>query len=98
MPAAHRETDICTGHGCFPPRPNAIQSTNVAVNSLFWHRQSDAWQTHTCVVFPFPSHASTLASGSPNVYVNSLQAARIGDPVACGSKCATGSPNVFANG
>ncbi|WP_184049032.1 PAAR domain-containing protein [Roseospira visakhapatnamensis] len=41
-------------------------------------------------------HDSILASGSPTVYVNSLQISRIGDPVACGSSVMTGSPDVFA--
>ncbi len=95
MPSAHRQNDICTGHGCYPPRPNSSWSGNVIVNNLGWHRKSDSWQVHCC---PPPCHGSNLAAGSPNVYVNNLQAGRIGDPVACGSACATGSGNVFANG
>jgi len=95
MPAVHRLGDIGTGHGCYPSRPNIQASPNVYVNSISVHRQGDAWATHCCG----PScHASVLAAGSSTVYINSLQCARIGDPVACGSACATGSPNVFAGG
>lgn len=95
MPAVVRLGDTCTGHGCFPSRPNDQGSPNVFVNSIPAHRQSDHWVTHCC---PPPCHDSNLAAGSPNVFVNNLQVGRIGDPVACGSACATGSPNVFANG
>ncbi|GHV35150.1 hypothetical protein FACS1894187_07250 [Synergistales bacterium] len=93
MPPVHRLGDIDTGHGCWPPRPNVQGSPNVTVNSLSWHRQTDAWAPHTCPPIP-ETHASVLAFGSPTVTVNGLQAGRIGDPVACGSVAATGSPNV----
>ncbi len=45
-------------------------------------------------------HCSPMvrAEGSPNVFVNTLKMARKGDPVCCGSACATHSPDVFANG
>ena len=33
----------------------------------------------------------------PHVFVNGMEIARIGDPVACGSAVATGSGDVFAN-
>lgn len=92
MPAAHRLGDLDTGHGCWPPRPNDQASPNVFTNGIANHRQTDHWSTHCC---PPPCHDSNLAAGSPTVYINGLQAARIGDPVACGSACATGSPDVF---
>jgi uncharacterized Zn-binding protein involved in type VI secretion len=95
MPAVTRLGDKCTGHGCFPPRPNTAASENVFVNNIAVHRQNDAWDTHCCG----PSfHDSVLASGSGTVFVNNLQIARIGDPVACGSAIAAGSGNVFAGG
>lgn len=94
MPAAHRHTDTCTGHGCFPSRANVQGSPNVLVNNLGSHRVGDAWASHCCVV----CHDSTQASGSPNVFVNGVPHARVGDSVACGSSNATGSTNVFING
>ena len=97
MPPAVRQLDVCTGHGCWPSRPNKTWSNNVYINDLGAHRTTDAWEVHCCVIFPFPCHSSVMGPGSPNVYVNDLQQARIGDPVACGSFCAAGSPNVHVN-
>ena len=96
MPAAHRHTDICTGHGCWPPRSNATASGDVFVNNLGSHRVGDGWNPHTCRAIP-ETHSSSQATGSPNVFVNNKAHARIGDSVACGSSNATGSPNVFIN-
>ena len=95
MPPAHRKGDICTGHGCFPPRPSAQGSPNVFTNNIPQHRLTDAWSAHCCGP---PCHGSVLCAGSPNVFANTLAVARKGDPVCCGSACATHSPNVFANG
>ncbi len=95
MPAVHRLGDVCTGHGCFGSRPNNQASPNVFINGIPAHRQGDSWSSHCCGP---PCHGSTLAAGSSTVFVNSLQLARIGDPVACGSACASGSGNVFAGG
>ena len=48
MPASHRHKDICTGHSCFPPRPNSGASGNVYVNGKGVHRVGDGWQLHKC--------------------------------------------------
>lgn len=95
MPNVTRIGDVCTGHGCFPPRPNVGGSPNVFVNNIAVHRRSDPWAPHCCG----PScHASALASGSGTVFANFLDVCRIGDPVACGSASAQGSTNVYAGG
>lgn len=93
MPAAHRHRDLCTGHACWPPRPNAQASPDVYVNDLGSHRLSDNWEAHCCL----GCHGGNLQAGSPNVFVNDLEKGRIGDPVDCGSYCMTGSPDVFVN-
>lgn len=95
MPAAHRYRDVCTGHGCWPPRPNAQASPDVFLNGLGAHRVGDAWEVHCCGP---ACHGSVQAAGSPTVFVNGRALARVGDAVACGSACATGSPDVFVNG
>ncbi|MBA94849.1 MAG: PaaR repeat-containing protein [Rickettsiales bacterium] len=95
MPAVHRKGDICTGHGCFPPRPNAQGSPNVFCNSIPVHRQGDSWNVHCCGI---PCHGGSLAAGSSSVNSNSKQLGRISDPVSCGSAAANGSGNVFAGG
>lgn len=95
MPAVTRLGDGCTGHGSWPPRVNDSASSNVFCNNIAVHRQGDHWVTHCN---PEPScHDSSLAAGSPNVFVNNKQIGRIGDPVGCGSSVAGGSGNVFAN-
>lgn len=90
--AVARLYDICTGHTCWPSRPNDQGSPNVFVNGRPAHRVGDHWQVHCCT----DCHDSVLAAGSPTVFVNGRALGRIGDPVACGSRVATGSPNVFA--
>lgn len=94
MPASHRHTDLCTGHGCFPSRPNATASGNVFVNGLGQHRLSDSWEIHCCG----GCHGGISVEGSPNVFTNGLESGRIGDAVNCGSFMMQGSPNVFING
>ena len=95
MPAVTRKGDICTGHGCFPPRPSVEGSGNVFVNGIPVHRQGDRWSVHCC---DKSCHDGSLSSGSSSVYANGKQVGRIGDPVSCGSAVAEGSDNVFAGG
>ena len=66
MPAVARLADLCTGHGCWPPRPNAEGSPYVFVNLRPAHRQHDAWLPHTCPDIP-ETHASVQAAGSRTV-------------------------------
>jgi uncharacterized Zn-binding protein involved in type VI secretion len=95
MPGVTFKGAICTGHGCFPPRPNIEGSGDVYVNGIPVHRQGDSWGVHCCG----PScHGSDLAAGSSSVYVNGKPLGRIGDPVSCGSVVAECSDNVFSGG
>lgn len=89
--ACRLQTDLCTGHGCFPPRLNIQASPNVYVNNIRWHRETDLWDVHCCG----GCHVGRLARGSPTVFVNNLEGGRIDDPVDCGSLVMEGSPNVF---
>ena len=61
--------DICSGHGCFPPRPNISGSPTVFANSIPVHRIGDKWPPHGggpgCM-----AHPSTQCSGSPTVFSN----------------------------
>lgn len=92
MPAVTFLNAICTGHGCYPARPNNEASPNVFVNGIPVHRKTDSWESHEC---DGESHAGVLSSGSSSVFVNGLACGRIGDSVSCGSKVAQGSGNVF---
>lgn len=91
---ASRVGDMCTGHGCFAPRPSLTGSDNVFINTIPAHRVGDVWKEHSCV----STHDSTLAQGSATVFVNGVSLGRVGDLVACGSTIATGSDNVFCGG
>ena len=95
MPAIGRLGDRCSGHGCYPPRPNDQASSNVFSNGIGVHRQGDHWVTHCC---GDSCHDSNLAKGSSTVYVNGKQCSRIGDPVVCGSAVIEGSPNCYCGG
>ena len=95
MPGAARLADKCTGHNCYPSRPNIQASTNVFINGRGAHRQGDRWAVHCKRCGIRRCHDSILARGSPTVFTNGRQAGRINDPVACGSRVMTGSTNVF---
>lgn len=95
QPAA-RLNDPCTGHGCFPSRPNVQASSNVFVNGRGAHRQTDAYASHCCP--GAGCHGGNLAQGSSTVFVNGLPKGRVGDPVSCGGSVASGSLNVFVGG
>lgn len=95
MPPVHRLGELCTGHQCFPPRPNVQASPNVFAEGIPVHRQGDMWAAHVCGL---AVHAAPLAKGSATVFVNGRGCARIGDPVACGSYAAMGAATVFVGG
>lgn len=91
MPAAVRLTDMCTGHGPYPPRPSVSASSNVFINNLGSHGVGDQWAVHCAG----SCHDSKQATGASSVFVNGKAVARLGDMIACGSSNAQGSPNVF---
>ena len=91
--AVVRLGDICTGHGCFPPRLNITASTNVSINGRGAVRVGDLWAPHTCET----THTGVQVGGSLTVNVNGRPLARIADKISCGSFCAMGSTNTFAN-
>ena len=47
---------------------------------------------------PNPFHQTAYAEGSPNVFVNSAKAVRIGDTTSCGDPATEGSGTVKVNG
>lgn len=94
MPQAVRHLDLCAGHGCWPPRPNATASLDVYINLRGAHRLRDLWQAHCCGP---ACHGAYQKTGSPDVFVNSRPIARVGDEVSCGTYNMTGSLNVFVN-
>jgi uncharacterized Zn-binding protein involved in type VI secretion len=95
MPAVSRIGDVCTGHGCHPPRNSTTGSGDVFANGIGVHRQGDSWALHRCGK---NIHGGSLSGGSGTVFANGLALGRIGDDVSCGSAAAQGSGNVFAGG
>lgn len=87
-----RRTDVCSGHGCYPPRPSATWSPDVFVNNLNIERYSDSMEVHCCLS---DCHDGSH-KGIHNAYANSLDIQVVGDPIDCGSVCAVGSPDTFA--
>jgi len=93
MPGVARRTDVCTGHGGFPPRSNASWSPDVFVNGLNVHRQGDSWASHNKdEIF----HGGSLVSGSSSVFTNGMQIGSCYDPITCGSLVKTCSGDTFA--
>lgn len=100
MPQAARHYDLCNGHYCYPPRPNAQASTNVFVNSRGSHRMTDIWGLHACSN-PLYGHSAVTVTGSSTVFVNGLPKARVRDLVVgeeCYTSIMTGSNDVFVGG
>ena len=50
--------DICTGHGCFPPRNNISGSNNILINGFQAHRVTDPWASHCCVASETKLHTT----------------------------------------
>lgn len=95
MPGIVRQSDLCSGHGGWPPRPPKSFSNNVKANSASVVRLGDGWITHCLGT---NCHDGSQSTASPNVTANGRKIARIGDNISCGSKNAGGSPNVKVNG
>ena len=100
MPAVSRKGDsLTTGHICTSTTTldTPGQGTCFA-NSILIARVSDPTVSH-----PFPPappcapHVANVNAGSPNVFVEGLAVARIGDSADAGAMT-SGSGNVFANG
>ncbi|MEZ4296425.1 MAG: PAAR domain-containing protein [Polyangiaceae bacterium] len=92
MPSSARLGDHCTGHShAYPPRPLIEASANVSADGIRICRVEDALAVHPCACGNCPPHGGKVASGSASVTINTKAAARVGDPVDCGSSIATGS-------
>ena len=100
MPAVSRKGDsLSTGHGCVGTTTlNTPGQGTCFANSILIARVSDPTVSH-----PFPPlppcapHVANVNAGSPNVFVEGLAVARIGDSADAGAMT-SGSGNVFANG
>ena len=100
MPAVSRKGDsLSTGHICASTTTldTPGQGTCFA-NSILIARVSDPTVPHPNPPAPLcPNHVANVNAGSPNVFVEGLKVARIGDSADAGAMT-SGSGNVFANG
>jgi uncharacterized Zn-binding protein involved in type VI secretion len=100
MPAVSRKGDsLSTGHICASTTTldTPGQGTCFA-NSILIARVSDPTVPHpNPPAPPCPDHVANVNVGSPNVFVEGLSVARIGDSTDSGAMT-SGSGNVFANG
>ena len=85
MPAITFEGALCTGDGCFPPRPNNDGDSTFLVNGTPAHVEGNSWPVHSC---GDNQHPGELASGSPTFLINGQEAGRIGDPLGGGCSAA----------
>ena len=99
MPQVARLGDICTGHSCYPPRPNIEACKTVFCNGRLVHCENDMWAVHSCGGDKHKEKV-TIEGYREKVVVEGDPIARVGDPIGpgCGSRIATGSTNVFAGG
>ena len=100
MPAVSRKGDsLTTGHVCASTTTldTPGQGTCFA-NSILIARVSGPTVPHPNPPAPLcPNHVANVNAGSPNVFVEGLKVARIGDSADAGAMT-SGSGNVFANG
>lgn len=95
--AIARLGDVCTGHDCYPSRPNVQGSGNVFVCGIPAHRMGDGWASH-CHCGDDGCHGGVTVRSSGTVFCNGLGLARVGDKVSCGSSIATGCGTCTAGG
>ena len=100
MPGIVRVGDLCSGHGCYPPRPAIEGSPNVFMNGRAIVREGvDNFAVHCKYCGKKPNcHQSVVTKASSNVFANGIEIARVGDPIGCGSACAQGSTDGFGGG
>lgn len=83
-----------SGHGCFPPTVIIKGSPNVIVENSPAGRLTDDAVPHVCV----SGHGLKIGCGSSTVFINNLNAGRIGDCMTCGDTVATGKSSIIVGG
>jgi len=76
-------SDQCSGHSCWPSRPNITASSDVIINGRGAQRVGDQYVVHCCP--DSGCHPGAVIQGSSTVFVNGRAVARIGDALDCGS-------------
>ena len=102
MPAISRNRrDLArTGHACTTVIGTRASQFSVFANGSAIVRPGDSLLPHTilvCCPARCVGHRAKIKRGSPNVFVQGIPVARVGDGADMG-RMIQGSPNVFANG
>lgn len=87
-------TDLSTGHDCWPPTVPAMASVNVYCNGRREVRMGDAYKTHCC-----PSkgcHAGVAGAITSRTFANGRLVHTKGAPINCSDYANNGSPNTFS--
>ena len=92
-----------TGHTCTFVIGCIASQNSVVANGIAILRRGDALIRHT-ILLPCGKtvcckmHGASIRRGSPNVFVQNVPVARVGDAADIKGRMLQGSPNVFANG
>lgn len=92
MQGAVRIGDLCSGHGCHPPRPVLDGSADVLVDGAGAVTVGSHWAQHRCGK---NTHEGVSVQGSSTVFVNGKPKVRQGDAIDCGSVASGASSTVF---
>lgn len=92
-----------TGHTCTSVIGCIASQNSVFGNGISFLRLGDSLIRHTILVpcgktFCCKMHGASIKRGSPNVFVQGVPVARVGDAADIRGRMIQGSPNVFANG
>lgn len=108
MPPVHRVGDICSGHGCWPPRtaiPGPDGICPVVGSYMPLHLVGDWYLPHYCPGSHQPPHTAMGLTGAMTVIAAYRPVRRMGDALTTGGSsplgpcfgvAITGSPNVWA--
>lgn len=86
-----RQGDMCSGHGCFPPRLPISWSANVFVENKPVVLNGDLLESHCC---PDNECHNGMYIGIGNVFANNRYIQKKSDPISCGSRCQNSSNTV----
>ena len=94
MPAACRNTDMSTGHGCFPPTPiNGAYASKTTIEGLEAAMIDSTHPDHSCGNTVHSSRK--VSSGAAKTTIEGKKAARIGDSINCGDAMGQGASKTF---
>lgn len=103
MPAAARNGDRTTGHGCWPPTTINGRSSNLKINGKQAAVLFNSIRTHCCPLprVPCKCHSGFLVGVCKVIHQRVRPLQKVGDTITCcpsTDRVGQGSPNVFIGG